>query len=173
MQSEWFDNPGGEAVELSLSDAVWAEEAASWMARIRDAIALPEARIEHVGSTSVSGLIAKPVLDIQVAVPGLEAEELYRPGLESVGLVLRQRSEEHRFFRPPAGKPRTIHVHVCQIGSKWEHDHVLFRDRLRADPDLAIAYAQLKRELAMQFSDDRLAYNSGKTRFILDAISNE
>ena len=168
---EWFDRPGGERVELRSSDPGWAVAADSWAARIRTALTPMTARVEHIGSTAVPGLVAKPVLDMQVAVPDVSDELSYRPALEALGLVLRQRGPEHRFFRPAAGEPRTVHVHVCQEGSGWERDNLRFRDRLRADPDLAAAYGALKTQLARDHGHDRLAYNEGKSAFITAAIA--
>jgi GrpB-like predicted nucleotidyltransferase (UPF0157 family) len=173
MQNEWFDKPGGGPVELREADPLWPVAAAEWAKRIRTAIAPTVARVEHVGSTSVSGLIAKPVLDLQIAVPDIDDEITYRPGLESLGLVLRQREPDHRFFRPPAGEARTVHVHVCEEGSVWERDNLRFRDRLRDDPILAAEYAALKLSLADRFGHDRLSYNNGKTQFIADVIAGE
>lgn len=129
--------------------------------------------MEHVGSTSIAGLIAKPILDLQISVPDIADESAYRPGLESLGLVLRQRESDHRFFRPPAGAPRLVHVHVCEKDSVWEHDVLRFRDRLRADPMLAADYATLKLSLADRFRNDRLAYNSGKSQFISYVIAGK
>ena len=168
---EWFDRPSGERVELRSSDPEWAVAADSWAARIRAVLAPTTVRVEHIGSTAVPGLVAKPVLDLQLAVPDVTDEMSYRPALEALGLVLRQREPEHRFFRPAAGEPRTVHVHVCQEGSDWERDHLRFRDRLIADPDLATAYGALKMQLARDHGDDRLAYNEGKSAFITAAIA--
>ncbi|UXN32058.1 GrpB family protein [Glutamicibacter sp. M10] len=173
MTNEWFDRPGGEPVELKESDPLWPLVAAEWTNRIQSAIVPTVARIEHVGSTSIPGLIAKPVLDLQVSVPDINDESEYRPGLESLGLVLRQREPDHRFFRPPAGEPRLVHVHVCEEGSVWEHDVLRFRDRLRADPNLAAEYATLKLGLADRFGTDRLSYNNGKAQFISRVIASE
>lgn len=173
MTNEWFDKPGGEPVELTKADPLWPLAAAEWSERIQTAIAPTLARVEHVGSTSISGLTAKPVLDLQISVPDINDEATYRPGLESLGLVLRQREPAHRFFRPPAGEPRLVHVHVCEIGSAWEHDVLRFRDRLRADQMLAADYATLKLSLVDRFSSDRLAYNNGKAQFISRVIAGE
>ncbi|WP_146040966.1 GrpB family protein [Glutamicibacter arilaitensis] len=164
MTNEWFDKPGGEPVELKEADPLWPLVAAEWSNRIQSAIVPTVARIEHVGSTSIPGLIAKPVLDLQVSVPDINDESAYRPGLESLGLVLRQREPDHRFFRPRAGEPRVVHIHVCEEGSAWEHDVLRFREKLRADPNLAAEYATLKSGLADRYSTDRLSYNNGKRK---------
>ncbi len=173
MKSEWFDKPGGEAIELTDANQLWPMIAAEWSKRIQAAIAPTLARVEHVGSTSIAGLVAKPVIDLQISVPDIEDESAYRPALESLGLVLRQREPDHRFFRPPAGEPRLVHVHVCEHGSAWERDVLRFRDRLRADPMLVTDYAELKLRLADSFSADRFAYNQGKTQFILNVVAGE
>ena len=168
--SEWFDQPGGEQVEVWAPRAEWAADGARWRAAIAEAVAAA-VRIEHIGSTAIPNLPAKPVIDLQLSVPDIEDETSYRPALESLGLVLRQRAPDHRFFRPPAGAPRTVHVHVCAAGSRWEHDHVRFRDLLRERPDLAAEYGRLKIDLAQRFPHDRAAYNSGKSAFIASAVA--
>lgn len=168
--TEWFDAPGGEPVELHEPDPAWSSLAEAWMTNIVTAVAPLPVEMEHIGSTSIPGLIAKPVIDLQLAVPDIIAEASYDTGLRSLGLVLRQREAEHRFYRPPAGEPRVVHVHVCQRGSSWERDHLAFRDRLRADPTLAGAYASLKRRLAAEVGHDRLEYTAQKSRFISDVL---
>ena len=65
---------------------------------------------------------------------------------------------------------RLVQIHVCPVGIDWEHNHLRFRDRLRTEPDLAASYEELKRRLAVEHRDDRMAYNEAKTNFILDAI---
>lgn len=161
---EWFDRPGAEPVEVHEPSARWAEVAEAWSAEIGDALAATRARVEHVGSTAVPGLPAKPVIDLQVSVPDVDDEPAYRPALESLGLVLRAREPWHRFFRPPAGQPRTVHVHICTHGSDWEREHLLFRDHLRRHPETAASYADLKRHLAQELGHDRLAYAEGQDR---------
>lgn len=107
-----------------------------------------------------------------VCVPDVDDDAAFRPGLESLGLVLRAREPGHRFFRPPAGKPRTVHVHVCEPGSGWERDWVVFRDRLRARPELAAEYGRLKRRLAADLGDDRTSYTEAKAAFVRSVIDS-
>ncbi|MEJ7691066.1 MAG: GrpB family protein [Nocardioidaceae bacterium] len=170
--TEWFDRPGGEPVELHEPSPGWLDLADQWMVAIQGRLESVRPRIEHVGSTAVPGLVAKPVVDLQLSVPDVADELAYRPGLESLGLVLRAREPEHRFFRPPAGQPRTVHVHVCRHGSEWERVHLLFRDELRAKPDLAAAYARLKEGLAREVGSDRFAYTECKTEFIRGVVES-
>jgi GrpB-like predicted nucleotidyltransferase (UPF0157 family) len=169
---EWFDRPGSDPVELHPPSTRWGELADQWIAEIGRALYPLPVRLEHIGSTAVPGLLAKPVVDLLVSVPDVDEEEAYRPALESLGLVLRAREPGHRFFRPPAGSPRIVHVHVCQRGSTWEREHLAFRDRLRARPDLAAAYVELKQRLAAQDGMDRVAYTEGKAEFIRSVVDS-
>ncbi|QIV87859.1 GrpB family protein [Glutamicibacter mishrai] len=173
VKSEWFGSPGNEPVRLVEHDPDWAIQALDWALRIQRAIGSIAESVEHIGSTAVPGLVAKPVLDLLVVVPNIADEPVYRHSLESLGLVLRQRETDHRFFRPPAGELRTVHVHVCEAGSLWEQEHLVFRDRLRADASLAGAYANLKRGLARSVGHDRLAYSAGKSQFIKDVVDGK
>ncbi|WP_346618665.1 GrpB family protein [Blastococcus montanus] len=154
---QWFDRPRGEPVVLHPPSPRWGELAAEWAAAIGRVLSALQPRVEHIGSTAVPGLLAKPVVDLQVSVTDLDDETAYRVPLESLGLVLRAREPEHRFFRPPAEQPRSVHVHVCRRGSAWERTHLLFRDRLRARPEVATAYAELKQHLAREVGSDRAA----------------
>lgn len=173
VKNGWFDRPGGEPVHLVEHDSSWAGQAADWSHRINLALGSTVESVAHIGSTAVPGLISKPVLDIQVAVLDISDESAYRSGLETLGPILRQRESDHRFFRPPAGELRTVHVHVCEVGSIWEREHLVFRDRLRADPALVRAYARLKLGLAKSVGHDRHAYTNGKSQFIKDVVAGK
>jgi len=89
------------------------------------------------------------------------------PALEALDLCLRSRDDLHRYFRPAAGLPRSVHVHVCGAGSEWERVHLLFRDYLRRHPDACDAYADAKREAAVAWADDRIAHTDAKAGVIL------
>jgi GrpB-like predicted nucleotidyltransferase (UPF0157 family) len=162
---EFFGEAIEDPVELVPYDPLWPERFQDFRRRIRKALG-DGARIDHISSTSVPGLLAKPVIDIQVTVAELEAEDDYRPALESLGWPLRARSTQRRFFRPPKGQPRTVHIHVVQADSDYEFDHVLFRDYLCAHQDARDAYAQLKAALAAEHHQDRSLYTPAKAPFI-------
>jgi GrpB-like predicted nucleotidyltransferase (UPF0157 family) len=170
--AEFAGRPGGEPVEVVPYDPSWPDAFAQWRGRLAEALGETAVRIEHVGSTAVPGLAAKPVIDIQVSVPGVEDEAAYAPAIEALGVPLRFREPAHRYFRPPVGEPRSVQIHVCQAGGAWEQEHLLFRDLLRADPELREAYGRLKLELCRLYRDDRLAYTDAKTAFILDALED-
>jgi GrpB-like predicted nucleotidyltransferase (UPF0157 family) len=151
-------------------DPAWAHAYGRWRQRIAPALGRTAIRIEHVGSTSVPGLAAKPIVDIQVSVTDLDGESNYVPMLQAVGLVLRSRDDLHRYLRPPADQPREVHVHVCASGGRWERDHLLFRDYLRAHAAACLRYAEAKRANARRWSDDGWAYTEAKTGVILDIL---
>ena len=159
-----------DPIEVAGYDERWPARFADWQSRLATALGPVAIRIEHVGSTAVPELAAKPIVDIQVSVVDVEDEAAYVPDIEACGMRLRLREPGHRYFRPPADRPRDVQLHVCGAGSGWERDHLLFRDYLRAHPAVRDAYAELKRELAERYPDDRLAYTDAKSAFILDAL---
>ena len=116
-------------------------------------------RVDHIGSTAVPGLIAKPIIDIQLSVVDVEDEDTYIPTLLASGFVLRVREPGHRMVRTPT---LDVHVHVCQSGSHWERRHLLFRDWLRHDTNDRESYGELKRQLASQQWADMNAYAAAK-----------
>lgn len=93
------------------------------------------------------------------------------PQIESLGLQLRSRDELHRYFRPKPGAPREVHVHVCQTGSTWAGEHLLFRDYLREHAAARDAYSRAKREAAARWGDDRFAYTDAKSEVILQILA--
>jgi GrpB-like predicted nucleotidyltransferase (UPF0157 family) len=159
----------GEPVVLSPPQNTWATE----FLKIRDQLAHalgPRVRVEHVGSTSIPGIHAKPVIDVQVSVPDITDEAAFVSQIESVGVRLRAREPDvgHLYFRR---EPRTLQIHVCEIGSKWERDHLLFRDYLRAHPDEARAYEELKLAAVARYGLERLAYTESKGPFVEGALA--
>lgn len=160
----------GDPIELVDYNPAWPRLYERWRERLAMTLRTVWVRIEHVGSTAVPGLAAKPVIDIQVSVADLRREERYVPQLETMGVQLRSRDQLHRYFRPPAGQFREAHVHVCDAGKMWEREHLLFRDYLRAHPATRDAYADAKRAAAYIWRDDRWAYTEAKTGIVLDIL---
>lgn len=128
--------------------------------------------IHHVGSTAVPGLAAKPIIDILVGVESLEASRPCIELLQPLQYVYAPYLPEvmHWFCKPNPAR-RTHHLHLVPTGSARYRDELAFRDRLRADPELALAYEHLKRELAARFPDDREAYTEGKAAFVQAVIA--
>lgn len=168
--AEFAGQTRDDPVEVVPYDPSWPAAFEEWRRRLAGALDETAVLIEHVGSTAVPGLPAKPVVDIQVSVTDVEEEAAYVPAIEALGVALRFREPGHRYFRPPTGRPRNVHIHVCEDGSEWEREHLLFRDLLRGDPRLRHEYACFKLDLVERYGDDRLAYTDAKTAFILDAL---
>jgi GrpB-like predicted nucleotidyltransferase (UPF0157 family) len=160
-----------DPVEIASYDSDWPRRFETWRDRLTQALGATAQRIEHVGSTAVPGLSAKPVIDIQVSVEHLEDEDSYVPQIETLGVQLRSRDSGHRFFRPFSGLPRDVQVHVCSVGSEWEQQHLLFRDYLRANARARKTYLQAKQLAADRWRDDRIAYAESKDACILDLMA--
>ena len=129
--------------------------------------------IEHVGSTAVPGMAAKPIIDIMVGIRELPVGERCVQPLESLGYEYRGDAgiPDRYYFRK--GNPRSHHLHMVEHGSEFWERHLRFRDLLRERPAVAREYAALKKELAVQYRTDRLAYTEAKTPFIESALARE
>jgi GrpB-like predicted nucleotidyltransferase (UPF0157 family) len=126
--------------------------------------------IEHIGSTAVPGLAAKPIIDIMAGVRTLdEAPALYGP-LATIGYEYAPEFEEtipeRRFFRKGRAEYRTHHLHVVNFGDEFWVRHLLFREYLRRHTQVAHDYKQLKRKLAKEYGGNRQGYTEAKTDFI-------
>lgn len=139
--------------------------------RLRHALGPVALRVDHIGSTSVPGLAAKPVIDVQVSVDRLEPVAPFRDPLSVLGFSYRADNPERtkRYFREPPGQPRT-HIHVRRAGSFSEQFPLLFRDFLRVDRAAAAEYEAVKRRLAARYADDRQAYTGAKGPIVWEVI---
>jgi len=137
-------------IDLCEPDPAWPRRFDDAVGSIRDALAGRVLLLEHVGSTSVPGLPAKPIIDIVMAVADSSDESSYVPALERIGYVLRVREPdwyEHRMLRGPDAD---VNLHVFTDDADEINRMLTFRDRLRADPDARHRYATTKRQLAAQ-----------------------
>jgi GrpB-like predicted nucleotidyltransferase (UPF0157 family) len=152
-------------------DPAWPARFAEIAGELRGALGAAALRIDHIGSTSVPGLAAKPIVDIQVSVERLEPVAPFRDRLTGLGLVYRDENPDRtkRYFREAPGRPRT-HLHVRRAGSFSEQFALLFRDFLRVDQPSAGDYAAVKRILAQQHRHDRHAYTDGKAPIFWEII---
>ncbi|MDQ3856374.1 MAG: GrpB family protein [Chloroflexota bacterium] len=125
--------------------------------------------IQHVGSTAVPGLDAKPIIDIAVAVRAVEAIPYIRPLLVELGYIDRGdngRDGGYLLVKECGAEVRTHHLHIVTVdGPQW-HNYLLFRDRLAAGETLRSRYAQLKQELQARFREGRALYTRAKHGFI-------
>jgi GrpB-like predicted nucleotidyltransferase (UPF0157 family) len=163
-----------DIVELRDHDPFWKVIFQQERASLAEALGPLARSIEHVGSTAVPGIRAKPVIDILVTVENLRLEDV-EGGLGSLGYVHVRIGDPGRlFFRK--GMPRTHHVHVVRHVGDEHRKHLQFRDRLIGHPDEAEEYERLKVSLALRYREDREAYSKGKDDFIaiiLERSENE
>ena len=126
--------------------------------------------IHHIGSTSIPGIKAKPVIDIMVVVREIEQVQQFYQAMIDLGYIPRG---EHgipgrRYFRKGSDEVHSHHVHVYGQGHQAILQHLNFRDYLRAHPMEAQAYNQLKGDLAQQYREDLAGYTEGKTEFVVE-----
>jgi len=165
-------------IEIVPYDSGWPAQFEAEAACIRKAVGASILRIEHVGSTSVPGLAAKPVIDIQVSVASLEALPTFTKVLAQLGYIhipLGSFDLVYPFFQRPAAHPSTHHVHLCIFGSEQERRHLAFRDYLRGHPEIAMEYVEIKRRLAAVHDgatlESREGYSLAKTRFVSSVLA--
>ena len=156
-------------------DEAWPSLYEEERARIERAIGPWVEEIEHVGSTAVPGLAAKPVVDIMVGVRSLEDSPVLVERLVGIGYEYVPEFERvlpaRRYFRKMREGRRTHQIHLVErSNAEWWDRHLLFRDYLRANPESAGEYARLKYELSERFSNDREAYTDAKTDFISEVV---
>jgi GrpB-like predicted nucleotidyltransferase (UPF0157 family) len=163
-------NPN-EEFELADHDPNWATIFEAERELIEATIGDEAVEIEHIGSTSVPGLRAKPIIDILLVIESFEPIEHYEKLLAPLGYSYAAHGSgpDRLFFWK--GVPRNRHLHIVEYAT-WEHQrHLLFRDYLRGHPEVAQLYEQVKRELALVFHSNRPAYTKGKTAFIKSTMA--
>ena len=160
-------------IVLAEYDPQWPALFEAEAARIQQQLGDLARRIEHVGSTAIPGMTAKPVIDIQVSVTSLQPIGVYEERLGSLGyahLILDDFDRVYPYFRRPAQWPSTHHVHLCEAGGALEARHIRFRDYLRTHADAAAEYVRLKQTLAAlhhgETHESRESYSLGKTEFV-------
>jgi GrpB-like predicted nucleotidyltransferase (UPF0157 family) len=155
-----------DGVRVVEYDPRWPGLAAAEIERVRGALGAAAVGVEHIGSTAVPGLAAKPIIDLLVSVAALD--ESYVAPLQDLGYLFSrfEDSPERHFFGRPHERPRTHHAHVVVAGGAEERRHIAFRDLLRTDPDVAAEYAAVKRAAAAAHPDDLFAYMDRKDPFI-------
>ena len=155
---------------LAPYDATWPAEFEAEAARIERACEGLPIRLEHIGSTAVRGLSAKPIIDILAGVPPRAKRADYVTAIKGIGYEhLGSHGVPGRdYFR--RGTPRSHHVHLVSWSSAVWKEHLAFRDWLREHPETREEYEVLKRELAQTFADDRTGYQEAKGAFIRSVV---
>ena len=164
-----------DEIILGPYDPAWPAKFLEARSFIAGCFAVPPLLIEHIGSTAVPGLPAKPVIDVIVLVPDRDDGLAALPALEAGGYSYwRDNPDKTKLFLvrglPPAPR-RTHHLHIHADRREVDR-HLAFRDALRRDPVLRDQYAALKRDLAERFRRDRDAYSDAKTAFVDDVVSS-
>lgn len=130
--------------------------------------------IEHIGSTAVPGLAAKPIIDMMLGAHSLLEIDAVIPELKELGYEYLPQNEidfpQRRFLAKPVVRPRHFHLHCVAMDDLFWNERLVFRDLLRADAELASDYAALKMELAKVFGDDRAGYTHAKSNFVRKAV---
>jgi GrpB-like predicted nucleotidyltransferase (UPF0157 family) len=139
--------------------------------RIRAVLGKRAVQLEHVGSTSVPGLAAKPIIDIMLVVPDSGDELAYVPDLEAAGYVLVIREAERQQHRVFKGPDTNVNLHVYSPGSPEMERYLIFRDRLRSDPADRERYQRVKRELARRDWRYVQQYADAKTEVVEEIIA--
>ena len=164
-------------IKIVPYDPAWPSLFEAEATCIREAMKGLALRIEHVGSTAVPGLAAKPVIDIQVSVAMLAPLGTHADALAQLGyshIPLGPFDSVYPFFQKPIEWPSTHHIHLCVLGEEQERRHLAFRDYLRSHPTVAAEYAELKRGLAAANDgathESRENYSLSKTPFVTSVL---
>ncbi|HEX4288845.1 MAG TPA: GrpB family protein, partial [Trebonia sp.] len=168
-----------ELPEIHPHDPRLLEQAETERVRLQELLApwIVDGVVEHVGSTSVPGLDAKPIIDLMAQVVDLDAvvdqvgETLSADGWQYVPPDLDRRPWRRFYIKPDrSGQLRYAHLHLIQAGHPRWAQQLEFRDALRRDDELAATYANLKRRLTAAHPHDREAYTEAKAEFIIEAL---
>ena len=156
------------AVRIVAYDPEWRVQAGEELRRLKEVLGAVAVRLEHIGSTAVPGLAAKPIIDLQLSVVAIEPRARYVEPLERLGYLFAPSPEspDRHFFAKPPERPRSHHLHVCEVASDHELRHLVVRDFLRTHNDEAARYAVLKREVVARHPQDRLAYIAAKDAYV-------
>jgi GrpB-like predicted nucleotidyltransferase (UPF0157 family) len=160
---------GGGDQRIVPYDPKWPEQARELSDRLRDALGPVAVRVEHIGSTSVPGLAARPIPDIQISVADIGDRDSFVPVLARLGYEHFRFPEldidDYLVFVPADGS-NSEHIQVCEAGSHQERRHLAVRDFLRVQPAEREAYERVKRDAATAANGERAAYSQGKDAFV-------
>jgi GrpB-like predicted nucleotidyltransferase (UPF0157 family) len=159
--------PERRKIVLAEHNSEWRSRFEIERRRIVQAIGAQARRVEHIGSTAVPGLAAKPIVDVLVVVDD-PLDDRIRRSLERAGYVLRVEEPQHRMFRSPA---LDVHVHLWETESPEIERHLSFRNRLRENPADRSLYERVKRELAKRDWTDQNDYAQAKDAVVWEILS--
>lgn len=177
----WHDVPVGSrpdaVVEVVPSRSDWAVDFEKTRSALLAAVGDVAISVEHIGSTAVPGLAAKPTIDILMVVTSPESFLTVLPKVEALGFDYRPRnsivgSDDHLFLRKVKDGKRTHHLHVVGAGSSEIGEYRRFRDALRQDPALAADYELVKNNLAAEYGADRMRYVEAKSEWVNERMKS-
>lgn len=158
-------------VELEPHQEVWTERYTTEVQRLHDIVGNRVVEFEHIGSTAIEGLPAKPIIDILALVVDITDANALSPVLEDCGYERRPDDIEDRlFFAKGPRTNRTVYLSLTERGSDFHRETIAFREYLRAHPDAADEYASVKQRLAERYPEDRDAFTATKGDFIEDIL---
>ncbi len=156
-------------VKLSDHDSSWKEVFNSEKIELKKIFGEKILGVEHVGSTAIAGIKAKPVLDLMIAVPSLDNWKEYEGGLQKLGYQFRadfRETQGHVLFVKGPEEKRTHYLKLSEPGSDFWNEHLLFRDFLIAHPEYRQEYENLKTALLEKHNGERVPYTEGKKVFV-------
>lgn len=157
-------------VFLEEHQTCWEESAKAVIAEIQTALAGLDTDVQHIGSTSIKSIKAKPIIDIAAAVDDLDEVIARNEKLAGLGIIFRfdERPKHLLYVKGDFEKDtRTHHIHIVPKGSEEWKNYLCFRDLLNDDISIAGEYEKLKLELSDKYADDRIAYTDAKEAFII------
>lgn len=166
-------NQRDEEVRIEEYDPSWPDEFVRERGKILVEFEGEPLEIEHIGSTAVPSLAAKPIIDILMGVRDITKVDSYGERLGCMGYVYQWQEDEpdRVFFRK--GMPRTHHLHIVEHGGETWHRHILFRDILRMRDEMRREYEALKKKLVTEFREDREGYSESKSGWIDALLADE
>lgn len=156
-------------VELLPHQMIWEQAAADTISLLKSLLGDFAIDIQHIGSTAIRSIYAKPIIDIAVGVSSLNGIKPYIGLLEQNGIIFRNEDVKGQFLFVIGDfekDTRTHHIHIVEWNSIAWNNYINFRDYLNTFPDQAEKYDALKKELAVKFSNDRIKYTEGKQKLI-------
>lgn len=165
------------SVEVVSYDPAWPSDFEAIRVALASAVGDVAISIEHIGSTAVPGLAAKPTIDILMVVASIDEFLEVLPEVEALGFDYRRQntfvgSPDHLFLRKVKSGKRTHHLHVLRLGSEEIDEYRRFRDALRQDPALAKEYESLKLKLAADHTSDRMRYVEVKSDWVGERLGS-
>lgn len=159
-------------VEIVSPQTDWPDRFEAEAARLRGVFGAQIIAMQHVGSTAIHGISAKPIIDFLIEVRDIVLIDAYNDAMAGLGYEAAGEFgiPGRRFFSRTQGDQRTHNVHIFQTGNPEIKRMLDFRDYLNAHPDRALAYSHLKQDLAVQFPEDISSYTEGKSAFVQETL---